>query len=150
IPVGFLGGIYLAEYGRGPVASSIRFAADVLNGVPSIVLGVTLYGLVVLPTDHCSTLAARVALGLIMIPVTLRAPEEGLRLAPYSLREGWLALGAPEWVAIVGVVIPAGLRGIAAGILLSLARVAGETAPLLSTAFSNRYWSEGWLQPTAS
>jgi phosphate transport system permease protein len=149
-PIGFLGGVYLAEYGRGPVAWSVRFAADVLNGVPSIVLGVTVYGLIVLPAGHFSTLAGSVALGLIMIPVTLRATEEFLRLVPDSLREASLALGAPQWVTIVRVVIPAGLRGIVAGILLSLARVAGETAPLLFTAFSNRYWSEGWLQPTAS
>jgi phosphate transport system permease protein len=150
IPIGFLGGVYLAEYGRGSVASSVRFAADVLNGVPSIVLGVTVYGLIVLPSGHFSTLAGGVALGLIMIPVTLRATEEFLRLVPDSLREASLALGAPYWVTIVRVVVPAGLRGIVAGILLSLARVAGETAPLLFTAFSNRYWSEGWLQPTAS
>ena len=149
-PIGFLGGVYLAEYGRGPIASSVRFAADVLNGVPSIVLGVTVYGLIVLPAGHFSTLAGGVALGLIMIPVTLRATEEFLRLVPDSLREASLALGAPQWMTIVRVVIPAGLRGIVAGILLSLARVAGETAPLLFTAFSNRYWSEGWLQPTAS
>jgi phosphate transport system permease protein len=149
-PIGFLGGVYLAEYGRGPIASSVRFAADVLNGVPSIVLGVTVYGLIVLPAGHFSTLAGGVALGLIMIPVTLRATEEFLRLVPDTLREASLALGAPQWVTIVRVVIPAGLRGIVAGILLSLARVAGETAPLLFTAFSNRYWSEGWLQPTAS
>jgi phosphate transport system permease protein len=150
IPIGFLGGIYLAEYGRGPVASSVRFAADVLNGVPSIVLGVTVYGLVVLPMGHFSTVAGGVALGLIMIPITLRTTEEFLRLVPDSLREASLALGAPQWVTIVRVVIPAGLLGIVAGMLLSLARVAGETAPLLFTAFSNRYWSSGWLNPTAS
>jgi phosphate transport system permease protein len=149
-PIGFLGGIYLAEYGRGSVAASVRFAADVLNGVPSIVLGVTVYGLIVLPAGHFSTLAGGVALGLIMIPVTLRATEEFLRLVPDSLREASLALGAPQWVTIVRVVIPAGMRGIVAGILLSLARVAGETAPLLFTAFGNRYWSDGWLAPTAS
>lgn len=149
-PIGFLGGVYLAEYGRGSIAASVRFAADVLNGVPSIVLGVTVYGLIVLPAGHFSTLAGGVALGLIMIPVTLRATEEFLRLVPDSLREASLALGAPQWVTIVRVVIPAGMRGIVAGILLSLARVAGETAPLLFTAFSNRYWSEGWLAPTAS
>lgn len=149
-PIGFLGGVYLAEYGRGSIAASVRFAADVLNGVPSIVLGVTVYGLIVLPAGHFSTLAGGVALGLIMIPVTLRATEEFLRLVPDSLREASLALGAPQWVTIVRVVIPAGRRGIVAGILLSLARVAGETAPLLFTAFGNRYWSEGWLAPTAS
>ena len=94
-PIGFLGGVYLAEYGRGSIAASVRFAADVLNGVPSIVLGVTVYGLIVLPAGHFSTLAGGVALGLIMIPVTLRATEEFLRLVPDSLREASLALGAP-------------------------------------------------------
>jgi len=150
IPVGFLGGVYLAEFGQGTLAFSIRYAADVLNGVPSIVIGVTVYGLVVVPLGHFSTLAGGLALGLIMIPVTLRTTEEFLRLVPTSLREGSLALGAPRWVTIVRVVIPAGLRGVTAGVLLSLARVAGETAPLLFTAFGNRFWSEGWLQPTAS
>jgi phosphate transport system permease protein len=150
IPIGFLGGVYLAEFGRGPLAFAIRYAADVLNGVPSIVIGVTVYGLVVVPVGHFSTLAGGLALGLIMIPVTLRTTEEFLRLVPTSLREGSLALGAPTWVTIVRVVIPAGLRGVVAGVLLSLARVAGETAPLLFTSFGNRFWSEGWLQPTGS
>jgi phosphate transport system permease protein len=150
VPVGFIGGIYLAEFGHGRLAFFIRYAADVLNGVPSIVIGVTVYGLVVLPMKHFSTLAGGLALGIIMIPVTLRTTEEFLRLVPASLREASLALGAPQWVTIVRVVVPAGLRGIVAGILLSLARIAGETAPLLFTAFSNRFWSDGWLQPTAS
>src|SRR6185436_10252292 len=125
-------------------------AADVLNGVPSIVIGVTVYGLVVIPMGHFSTLAGGLTLGIIMIPVTLRTTEEFLRLVPMSLREASLALGAPQWVTVVRVVVPAGARGIVAGILLSLARVAGETAPLLFTAFSIRFWSEGWSQPTAS
>ena len=150
VPIGFLGGVYLAEFGTGRLAFAVRYAADVLNGVPSIVIGITVYALVVLPMHHFSTLAGGMALGVIMIPVTLRTTEEFLRLVPMSLREASLALGAPRWVTIVRVVVPAGLRGIVAGILLSLARVAGETAPLLFTAFSNRYWSEGWLQPTAS
>jgi phosphate transport system permease protein len=150
VPIGFLGGVYLSEYGRGPIASTVRYAADVLNGVPSIVLGLTVYAILVVPLHHFSTLAGGVALGLMMIPVTLRATEEFLRLVPDSLREASLALGAPRWVTIVRVVIPAGMRGIVAGLLLSLARVAGETAPLLFTAFSNRFWSEGWMQPTAS
>jgi phosphate transport system permease protein len=150
VPIGFIGGIYLAEFGRGRLAFFVRYAADVLNGVPSIVIGVTVYGLVVVPMGHFSTLAGGLALGIIMIPITLRTTEEFLRLVPMSLREASLALGAPQWVTIVRVVVPAGLRGVTAGILLSLARVAGETAPLLFTAFSNRFWSEGWLQPTAS
>ena len=150
VPIGFLGGVYLAEFGRGRLAFFVRYAADVLNGVPSIVIGVTVYGLVVLPMRHFSTLAGGLALGLIMIPVTLRTTEEFLRLVPQSLREASLALGAPRWATILRVVVPAALRGVVAGVLLSLARVAGETAPLLFTAFSNRYWSEGWLQPVAS
>ncbi len=149
IPIGFLGGVYLAEYG-GRLAGLVRYAADVLNGVPSIVVGITVYALVVVPMGHFSTLAGGIALGLMTIPVTLRTTEEFLRLVPAALRDGALALGAPRWVTIVRVVIPAGARGIAAGILLALARVAGETAPLLFTAFSNRYWSPGVRQPTAS
>jgi phosphate transport system permease protein len=150
IPVGFLGGVYLAEYGSGPLAFAIRYAADVLNGVPSIVIGVVAYALLVVPVGHFSTFSGGVALGLMTIPVALRTTEEFLRLVPDSLREAALALGAPRWIAIVQVVIPAGSRGIVAGLVLALARVAGETAPLLFTAFSNRFWSPGWSQPTAS
>src|SRR5262249_33110171 len=128
----------------------VRYAADVLNGVPSIVVGVTVYGLVVVRMGHFSTLAGGLALGIIMIPVTLRTTEEFLRLVPLSLREASLALGAPQWVTVLRVVVPAGLRGGGAGVLLSLARVGAERAPLPFTAFSNRFWSEGWLQPTAS
>jgi len=150
VPVGFLGGVYLAEYGRGTFAAWVRYAADVLNGVPSIVIGITVYALVVVPMRHFSTLAGGLALGVMMVPVALRATEEFLRLVPDSLREASLALGAPRWVTIVRVVIPAASRGIATGLLLSLARVAGETAPLLFTALNNRFWSPGWTQPTAS
>src|SRR5207244_52106 len=150
IPVGVLGGVYLAEYDGGAVAFAVRYAADVLNGIPSIVIGITVYGLVVVPLGHFSTLAGGFALGLLMIPVVLRTTEEFLRLVPDSLRDASLALGAPQWVTIVRGVIPAGMRGILTGLLLSLARVAGETAPLLFTALSNRFWSPGWLQPTAS
>ena len=150
IPVGFLGGVYLAEYGRGALADGVRYAADVLNGVPSIVIGITVYALVVVPMGHFSTLAGGLALGLMMVPVALRATEEFLLLVPDSLRVAALALGAPRWVMIVRVVIPAAARGIATGLLLSLARVAGETAPLLFTALNNRFWSPGWSQPTAS
>jgi phosphate transport system permease protein len=150
IPIGFLGGVYLAEYGEGSFAFAIRYAADVLNGVPSIVLGITIYAVVVVPAGHFSTLAGGLALGMMVVPVSVRATEEFLRLVPDSLREASLALGAPRWVTTIRVVIPAATRGIVAGLLLSLARVAGETAPLLFTAFSNRYWSPGWQDPTAS
>ncbi|HJQ85232.1 MAG TPA: phosphate ABC transporter permease PstA [Candidatus Binatia bacterium] len=151
VPVGFIGGVYLSEYGRHHrFAWWVRYAADVLNGVPSIVIGITVYALVVRPMGHFSTLAGGVALGVMMVPVSLRATEEFLRLVPDSLREAALALGAPRWATIVRVVIPAAARGIATGLLLALARVSGETAPLLFTALNNRFWSEGWLQPTAS
>jgi len=150
IPVGFVGGIYLAEYGRSGLAFWVRYAADVLNGVPSIVIGITVYALIVRPFGHFSTLAGGFALGLMMIPVALRSTEEFLRLLPSSLREASLALGAPTWVTIMRVVVPAGIRGIVTGLLLALARVAGETAPLLFTALNNRFWSPGWRAPTAS
>ena len=150
VPIGFIGGVYLAEIGSGRLAFCVRYAADVLNGVPSIVIGITIYALVVRRMGHFSTLAGGIALGLMMIPVSLRASEEFLLLVPDSLREAALALGAPRWATIVRVVIPAAARGIATGLLLSLARVAGETAPLLFTALNNRFWSEGWSQPTAS
>ena len=150
IPIGFMGGVWLAEYGDGSVAAAVRYSADVLNGVPSIVIGVITYALIVVPVGHFSTLAGGVALGIMMIPVAIRATEDFLRLVPGSLREASLALGAPKWVTTVRVVIPAGMRGIVAGLVLALARVAGETAPLLFTALNNRFWSPGWSQPTAS
>ncbi len=128
----------------------VRYAADLLNGVPSIVIGIFAYSLVVLPFKHFSTLAGGFALGLMMIPITLRSTEEFLRAVPRSLREGAMALGASKWKTIASVVVPAAYRGILTAVLLSFARVAGETAPLLFTAFGNRFWSSGWSQPTAS
>ena len=121
-----------------------------LNGVPSIVIGIFAYSLVVLPFKHFSTLAGGFALGLMMIPITLRSTEEFLRAVPRSLREGAMALGASKWKTIASVVVPAAYRGILTAVLLAFARVAGETAPLLFTAFGNRFWSPGWSQPTAS
>jgi phosphate transport system permease protein len=150
VPIGFLGGIYLAEFSGGAVASVVRYAADLLNGVPSIVIGIFAYSMVVLPFRHFSTFAGAFALGLMMIPITLRSTEEFLNGVPRYLREGAMALGASKWKTIASVVVPAAYRGILTAILLALARVAGETAPLLFTAFGNRYWSQGWEQPTAS
>ncbi len=150
VPVGFLGGVYLAEYGGKTFPALVRYTADLLNGVPSIVMGIFAYTVVVLPMHHFSALAGGLALGVMLIPIVLRSTEEFLRAVPHPLREGALALGASKWRAIATVVIPAGYRGIATGILLSLARVAGETAPLLFTSFSNRFWGSGWNQPTAS
>lgn len=150
IPVGFFGGVYLAEFGRGRTAFWVRYAADVLNGVPSIVVGIFAYILLVLPMKSFSTLAGGFALGIMMIPIAVRTTEEFLRLVPASVREAAYALGVHQWKTIVFVVIPAAIRGLLTGILLDLARVAGETAPLLFTALNNRVWSHGWVEPTSS
>jgi phosphate transport system permease protein len=150
VPIGFLGGIYLAEFSGAKVASVVRYSADLLNGVPSIVIGIFAYSLAVKPFKQFSTLAGALALGLMMIPITLRSTEEFLGAVPRMLREGAMALGASKWKTISTVIVPAAYRGILTAILLALARVAGETAPLLFTALGNRYWSPGWTQPTAS
>ena len=150
VPIGFMGGVYLAEFGGSTPAFAVRYTTDLLNGVPSIVMGIFAYAIIVLPMGHFSTLAGGIALGVMMIPIAVRSTEEFLRAVPNSLREAALALGATKWKAVATVVIPAAMRGIITGIMLDLARVAGETAPLLFTAFSNRFWSPGWNQPTAS
>lgn len=150
VPVGFFGAIYLAEFSGGTTAFVVRYAADLLNGVPSIVIGIFAYALAVLPFKHFSTLAGGFALGLMMIPITLRSTEEFLRSVPNNLREGAMALGASKWKTIASVIVPAAYRGILTAVLLAFARVAGETAPLLFTALGNRFWSPGWNQPTAS
>ena len=145
-----MGGVYLAEFGGKTFSFLVRYTTDLLNGVPSIVMGIFAYTMVVLPMKHFSTLAGGLALGVMMIPIAVRSTEEFLRAVPVTLREGALALGASKWKAIATVVIPAAFRGILTGIVLDLARVAGETAPLLFTTFNNRFWSPGWNQPTAS
>jgi phosphate transport system permease protein len=150
LPVGLMAGVYLAEFGGKTFSFVIRYTTDLLNGVPSIVIGIFAYSLVVLPVKHFSTLAGGVALGIMVIPITVRSTEEFLRSVPGSLREGAMALGASKWKTIATVVLPAASGGILTGMLLALARVAGETAPLLFTAFSNRFWSPNWSQPTAS
>jgi len=150
VPIGFFGGIYLSEFSGHKVAYVVRYAADLLNGVPSIVIGIFAYAVAVLPFKHFSTVAGSFALGIMMIPITLRSTEEFLHGVPRELREGSMALGASKWTTIIRVVVPAAYRGIMTAILLALARVAGETAPLLFTALGNRYWSPGWNQPTAS
>lgn len=150
VPIGFFGAVYLAEFSGSTMAFIVRYAADLLNGVPSIVIGIFAYGLVVLPFKHFSTFAGGFALGLMMIPITLRSTEDFLRSVPNSLREGAMALGASKWKTIATVIVPAAYRGILTAVLLAFARVAGETAPLLFTAFGNRFWSPGWSQPTAS
>ena len=150
VPIGLLGGVYLAEFGGRIVPFLVRYTADLLNGVPSIVIGIFAYALVVMPMHHFSTLAGGVALGIMVIPTVLRNTESFLRDVPSTLREGSFALGANKWKMVATVVLPAASRGILTGVLLALARVAGETAPLLFTAFGNRYWSPGWMQPTSS
>jgi phosphate transport system permease protein len=150
VPVGFMGGVYLSEFGGAAFSSVVRYMADLLNGVPSIVIGILAYALVVMKARQFSTFAGGFALSLMVIPITLRSTEQFLRAVPQTLREGALALGASKWKAVATVVVPAAMRGILTGTILGVARVAGETAPLLFTAFGNRYWSHGWLQPTAS
>src|SRR5271169_4886400 len=150
VPIGFLGGVYLAEFGGNTFAFAVRYVTDLLNGVPSIVIGIFAYTLIVLPQKHFSTLAGGMALGVMMIPIAIRSSEEFLRSVPLALREGAMALGASKAKAIVTVVVPAAKNGIITGIMLNLARVAGETAPLLFTSFSSRYWSDGWNEPTAA
>ena len=150
LPVGVAAGVYLSEFGSGWFAGLVRFVADTLTGVPSIVTGVFVYTLVVLPMRQFSALAGGVALGLIMIPIVTRTTEEMLRLVPHSLREGALALGAPQWRVTTGVVLPAAASGIATGAMLAVARVSGETAPLLFTAFGSRFFNVYLDQPMAS
>jgi len=150
LPIGLMTGVYLAEFGGKTFSFVVRYTNDLLNGVPSIVIGIFAYSLVVLPVKHFSALAGGVALAMMVVPVTVRSTEEFLRAVPNSMREAAMALGASRWRTIATVVLPAASGGILTGMLLALARVAGETAPLLFTAFSNRYWSQGWGQPIAS
>ena len=150
IPVGIVSGMYMSEYAGSRFAAAIRFAADTLNGVPSIVIGVFVYGIAVLPMRQFSMLAGSIALGIMMIPIIARTTEELLRLVPNTLREGALALGATRGRAMLTVVLPAALPGIITGVILALARIAGETAPLLFTSASNFFWNTNPLQPTAS
>lgn len=150
VPIGLLGGVYLAEFGGRTVPFLVRYTADLLNGAPSIIVGIFAYTMVVVRMQHFSTLAGGFALGVMIIPTVIRNTESFLRAVPSPLREGSFALGTNKWRMVATVVVPAASRGILTGVLLALARVAGETAPLLFTAFGNRFWSPGWMQPTAS
>lgn len=150
VPIGILSGIYVAEHPRSQFASVVRFSADTLNGVPSIVVGLFVYALVVLPMKQFTALAGGIALGVMMIPIIMRTTEELIRLVPNSLREGALALGATHGRAVFTVVLPAALPGILTGVMLALARIAGETAPLLFTALNNHYMSTSLTQPIAT
>jgi phosphate transport system permease protein len=150
VPIGVVSGIYMSEYNGTRFASALRFAADTLNGVPSIVIGVFAYGVAVLPFKQFSALAGGFALGVMMIPIVARTTEELLLLVPGSLREGALALGATRARAVFSVVLPAALPGIVTGVVLALARIAGETAPLLFTSFNNRFFTTRLTQPISS
>jgi phosphate transport system permease protein len=150
IPVGFLGGVYLAEFGGKTVPMIIRYTADLLNGVPSIVIGIFAWTVIVVPMRHFSAWAGGLALSLMMIPIGLRATEQFLRGVPNSLREGSLALGASKTRTILSVIVPAAKQGIATGMILGVARVAGETAPLLFTSLNNQYWATKLGEPTAA
>jgi len=150
LPLGIAIGIYLSEFGAGRFGSLVRFLADTLTGIPSIVTGVFVYTIVVLPMRHFSALAGGIALAVIMIPIVARTTEGMINLVPHSLREGALALGAPQWRVTLGIVVPAGASGIATGAMLAIARISGETAPLLFTAFGSRFFSYYLDQPIGS
>jgi phosphate transport system permease protein len=150
VPVGFLGGVYLAEFGGKTMPMLVRYTADLLNGVPSIVIGIFAWTIIVVRTHHFSAWAGGFALSLMMIPIGLRATEQFLRAVPTSLREGSLALGASKTRAILTVIVPAAKQGILTGMILGVARIAGETAPLLFTSLNNQYWSNKLGEPTAS
>ncbi len=150
LPIGILGGVYLAESSDRRLPWALRFVADVMNGVPSIVFGIFAYTVVVIPMRRFSALAGGFALGLILIPIVLRTTEEMVRLVPNALREAGLGLGLPEWKVSLRIVIPAARAGIITGVMVAVARIAGETAPLLFTALGNRFWHQGLDQPIAT
>jgi phosphate transport system permease protein len=150
VPVGIAAGVYLAEYGRNRLGQLVRFTADVLNGVPSIVIGLVAYGLVVVPQRHFSAFAGGVALAIMMVPTVARTTEEMLLLVPHAVREAAFGLGIPQWRTTISITLATARAGIITGIMLAFARVAGETAPLMFTAFGNQFWSFSANQPIAA
>ena len=150
IPVGFLAGVYLSEFEDKSFAPLVRYTADLLNGVPSIIIGILAWTLVVVPMRRFSAVAGAIALSVMLIPIVTRQTEQFLREIPMALREGALALGASKWKMVATVVVPAGSKGVLTGMILGMARIAGETAPLLFTALSNQYWATNVTQPTAT
>ena len=151
VPIGIAGGIFLAEFGRGTkLANAVRFTADVLNGVPSIVMGIAIYSLIVMPQGHFSALSGGVALGIMMIPTVCRTTEEMLLMVPHEVREAALALGVPNWRSVLAITVKTASPGIITGCMLAFARVAGETAPLLFTALGNQFWSSRIDEPIAA
>lgn len=151
VPMGIAGGIYLAEFGRGTkLANAVRFTADVLNGVPSIVMGIAVYSLIVVPQHHFSAFSGGVALGIMMIPTVTRTTEEMLLMVPNSVREAALGLGVPNWRSVLSITLKTASPGVITGCMLAFARVAGETAPLIFTAFGNQFWSASLNEPIAA
>jgi phosphate transport system permease protein len=150
VPTGVAAAIFLAEFGNNRLGKVVRFAADVMSGVPSITVGLFVYAIVVIKTRQFSAWAGAIALAVLMLPIVARTSEELLRLVPHAIREAALGLGVPQWRATLRVVLRTALPGIATGVMLSIARVAGETAPLLFTAFGNRFWASSLNEPTAS
>jgi phosphate transport system permease protein len=151
VPIGIGAGIFLAEFGRGSkLANTVRFTADVLNGVPSIVMGIAVYSLIVLPQKHFSALSGGVALGIMMIPTVTRTTEEMLLMVPHAIREAALGLGVPNWRSVLSITLKTASPGVITGCMLAFARVAGETAPLLFTAFGNQFWSSNLNEPIAA
>jgi phosphate transport system permease protein len=150
LPIGFMGGLYLAEFSGKFLGFAIRYTADLLNGVPSIVIGIFAWALIVVPMHGFSALAGAIALAIMLIPISMRTTEQFLSTVPNALREGALALGAPKWKVLATVIVPAAMKGILTGMILGVARVAGETAPLLFTALNNQFWPRGIRQPAAS
>jgi phosphate transport system permease protein len=150
VPLGVGSGIYLSEFGRNRYSQIIRFTADVLNGVPSIVMGIAVYALVVLRQGHFSAFSGGIALGIMMVPTIARTTEEMLLMVPHSVREAAMGLGVSQWRTTLSITLPSASAGVITGIMLAFARVAGETAPLLFTAFGNQYWNRNPAQPTAA
>jgi phosphate transport system permease protein len=150
LPIGFFSGVYLAEYGGKTMAFLVRYVADLLNGIPSIVIGIFAWTVVVVAQHHFSALAGSLALSLMLIPITARSTEQFLLEVPRSMREGSLALGANKWLTIARVIVPAARKGIMTGMILGVARISGESAPLLFTSLNNQYFSTGLSEPTAS
>jgi phosphate transport system permease protein len=150
LPIGFFAGVYLAEFGGKTFPFIIRYTADLLNGIPSIVIGIFAWTVVVVPMHHFSALAGGLALSLMLIPITARSTEQFLLEVPRAMREGALALGANKWRTIATVIVPAARKGIMTGMILGVARISGETAPLLFTSLNNQFWSTGLSEPTAA
>ena len=150
VPLGIGAGIYLSEFGRNRFGDAVRFVADVLNGVPSIVIGIAVYALVVVPQKHFSAFSGSVALGIMMIPTIARTTEEMLLMVPHSIREAAYGLGISQWRTTISIALRTATSGVITGVMLAFARIAGETAPLLFTAFGNQYWSHDPNQPTAA